>query len=158
MLSVLLFGDAMCNQCRIGGYYKSSYYLRCDCYDACAPAGAGWLEFQYFILGSGCSQCQEHFSRFFVSVTGFQVQTASSSGCTIYADSHPKLIQFSLQPSPIPNYHRAWKLYPVCLYSFSFCIGLFAHFTLKFRFAYRLHASAQLRSFNCQHVYLCTGL
>ena len=45
-------------------------------------------------------------------------------------------------------------LYPVCLHCFSFRVGSFVHFALKFRFVYRLHVSAQLRSFDRQHLHI----
>ena len=60
----------------------------------------------------------------FIPVTGFEVQTASSSGCTTITSSHTRsttttqlanitseLLQSSLQPSSIPTYRRAWNLY-----------------------------------------------
>ena len=57
-------------------------------------------------------------------ITGFQVQTASSSGCARITNSHTNrspsskladitttLLKSSLQPSSVPTYRRAWKLY-----------------------------------------------
>ena len=59
-----------------------------------------------------------------VSLTGFEIQGTSTSGRTGFADRYSQspyatqlvnitstLIQSSLQPSSIPTYRRAWRLY-----------------------------------------------
>ncbi len=64
------------------------YFSRCDCYGVCTPAGTGLLKFQYFISGSACSWCYKCFCSFSIPVAGFQVQAASSGGCTGLTDNH----------------------------------------------------------------------
>ena len=96
VLSALLFGGAMRNQ-RITFFTDNAALVdiinKATSRDATVMVFVrrlvlAWLNFNIF-SGSACSPSQERFSRFFVSVTGFQVQAASSSGCTVHAYSHP---------------------------------------------------------------------
>ena len=78
----------------------------------------------FFRAHATCSWCSLHFSRCIVSLTGFKIQGTSTSGRTGFADRYSQspyatqlvnitstLIQSSLQPSSIPTYRRAWRLY-----------------------------------------------
>ena len=133
VLSVLLFGDKMCNQ-RITFFTDNAALV--DIINKATSRDATVMVFLRRLV-LACLNfnilfrarhvpgvLNVRFSRFSVPVRGFQVQAAGSSGCTGLTDSHPdsatttqlaaissKLIQSSLQPSSIPTYRRAWKLY-----------------------------------------------
>ena len=76
------------------------------------------------VLSSADATTQGQVASALQHVSGYEVQTASSGGCTLITNSHTgsstatqlaaitsTLIQSSLQPSSIPTYRRACKLY-----------------------------------------------
>ncbi|XP_028405752.1 uncharacterized protein LOC114528322 [Dendronephthya gigantea] len=76
------------------------------------------------VLGTADATMQGPVASALLNISGFEVQTASSGGRSANTDSHTaspsptqlaaitsRLIQSSLQPSSIPTYRRAWKLY-----------------------------------------------
>ena len=98
--------------------------MGCNCYYIYSPSGASMFEVQHFILCSPCSWGQKYFSWFLVTITDFQIQTASSGGCVHITNSHTNrsssskladitttLLKSSLQPLSVPTYRWAWELY-----------------------------------------------
>ena len=116
VLSVVLFGDKMRNQ-RITFFTNNAAFVYII--NKATSRHAIIIVFvRRMVLA-----CL-NFSRFFVPVTGFQVQAAGSNGRAIFNDSHPasatttqlavftsNLIQSSLQPSSITTCRRAERLY-----------------------------------------------